>query len=467
MKLNSFFKQYKSIIGFLILEILALVSFTFANINEVFYLITTILSICAFLFAFFTNSNKKDFYKMLPIVAGLFLISGIAAFGGFSGRISLLSNIATFFAIPSFFSLGFFARRIDDVKPEHILLAIGFGLAAITLVGTITTWVQYGLFYAEIHKAKPIYFYEGTAYNAVKEMGWLVGFKITEVSVDYGGMFAILCAAFLPALIFINIKENRNLFICSAIIGGIGFISIITVPNWKALIFLVLASLFALVYKLFKEKMLVVNILSLLVVVVVGLGVVFYLLTIINAGIGFKFTGIFDKLCRNNFIIRPASHTLLGAFATDTNGLPFNLFGFNIDHPQAALIGEDGLYGIVQEPTLIFEYEIIKEVGLIGTLFVLGLFAAMFVFVVRYIRDSKDNAFIKNVIVIFLVAFMLYATFGFDVKSQPHNDGFYQPFLRSVPFMLVLFLFGFTYFVPDKEQKVMGEKQIEEANLWN
>ena len=462
MNASGFFSKYKTIVTFLILEILALVSFTFANINEVFYLITTVLSICAFVFAFFTNNDRKDFLKLVPVVAGLFLISGIAAFGGFSHSFSTLSNVATFFALPAFFSLGFFARRLGGLKTEHVLLAIGFGLAAITLVGTITTWIQYGLFYVEVHKAKPVYFYDGVAYNATKEMGWLMGFRITEVAVEYESLFAIMCAVFLPALLFISIKEQRNLFICSAIIGGIGFISLLTIPNWKALIFLLIASVFAFIYKFLKEKKLVCKILYYVVVGIIGLGALFFLLTILNAGIGFKFTGIFDKVCCNNFIMRPTVSTLTGAFATDINsGLPYNLFGFDLSKPSAAIIG---LSGIVEEPTLIFEYEVIKEVGLVGLLFVLALFATIFVFVTRYVKSSKDNAFVKNVIVMMLVAFMLLATFGFNVKIEPHNLDIYQPFLRSVFFMIVLFLFGFTYFVPENEpQKV--EKKVEEASL--
>ena len=461
MNLSGFFNKYKSIITFLILEILALVSFTFANINEVFYLITAALSICAFVFAFFINNDRKDFFKLVPVVAGLFIISGITAFGGFGHSFSTLSNVATFFALPAFFSLGFFARRLGGLKIEHVLLAIGFGLAAITLVGTITTWIQYGLFYTEVHKAKPVYFYEGTAYNAIKEMGWLMGFRITEVAVEYGSLFAIMCAVFLPALLFIKIKEQRNLFICSAVVGGIGFISLLTIPNWKALIFLVVASAFAFIYKFLKEKKTVCKVLYYVVVGVVGLGVLFFLITILNAAIGFKFTGFFNKVLCDNSIMRAATNTLTGAVATNLSGMPYNLFGFDLSNPAAPIIG---LSSIVEEPTMIFEYEVIKEVGLVGLLFVLALFAAIFVFVTRYVKSSKDNAFTKNVIVMMLVAFALLATFGFNVKIEPHNLNVYQPFLRSVPFMIALFLFGFTYFVPENEPQPV-EKKVEEASL--
>lgn len=464
MQLKAFLNKNKSIISFLILEVLALVSFTFANINDVFYLITTLLSICAFIFAFFTNSNKKDFYKLLPIVGGLFVISAIAAFGPFSKSFSLLSNIATFFAIPSFFSLGFFARRIEGLKAEHVVLAIGFGLAAITLIGTIITLVQYGPFYKMIHKAKPIYFYEGVAYNATKEMGWLMGFRITEVSVEYGGMFAILCAAFLPALLFIKVRENKSMFISSAVIGGIGLISLAIVPNWKALIFLAIASIFAFVYKFLKEKKIVTKVLFIGLISVVGLGVLFYLLTIVNAAAGFKLTGFLNRLACDNFIMRPATNTLAGEFSKDLDGSLFNLFGFDIKSTGGII---NILNVVVEEPTLIFEYEIIKEVGLIGTILVLGFLATMFVFEVRYVKESNDSDSLKNINIVFLIAFMLYATFGFNIQSQPHDLMIYQAFLRSVPFMIVLFLLGFTYFVPKEEAKSEQPNFVQEANLWD
>lgn len=462
MQLKAFLNKNKSIISFLILEVLALVSFTFANINDVFYLITTALSICAFVFAFFTNSNRKDFYKLLPIVGALFVISGIAAFGPFSKSFSTLSNIATFFALPSFFSLGFFARRIEGLKSEHVLLAIGFGLAAITLIGTIITLVQYGPFYKMIYRAKPIYFYEGVTYNVTQEMGWLMGFRITEVSVEYGGMFAILCAAFLPALLFIKAKENKLLFISSAVVGGIGLISLAIVPNWKALIFLAIASIFSFVYKFLKEKKIVTKVLFIGLISVVGLGVLFYLLTIVNAAAGFKFTGFLNRLACDNFIMRPATNTLAGEFSKDLDGSLFNLFGFNLNSIGGIV---NKLNVIAEEPTLIFAYEIIKEVGLIGTLVVLGFLAAMFIFEVRYVKESNDSDSLKNIVVVFLLAFILYATFGFNIHSQPHDLLIYQAFLRSVPFMIVLFFLGFTYFVPKEEVKSEQPKVVQEANL--
>lgn len=456
MSFKNFFSSYKSIFGFLILLVLAVVSFTFGNVNDVFYLITAALSICAFFFAFSSGIDKKDYIRYLPLVAGLFIISGIAAFGGLSHSFSPFSNIATFFAIPAFFSLGFFIRRFNSVKIEYFIFAIGFGLAAITLVSTIITWSQYGIFYAEIHKAKPIYYYSGVTYNVTEEMGWLMGFKVSEVCIEYGGVFGILCAVFLPALLFLRPKENRSMFISSAVIGGIGLISLLTVPNWKAIILLVIVSIFAFVYKFLKEKMLVVNILSVVVVGLIGLAALFFLLSVINAGIGYKFPGILNRIFVDNSVMNPVSKVLSAAFAKDINGSAYNLIGFNLENPSAGIID---LQNAVKTNTYIFEYEVIKEVGLIGTIFVVALLVTIFVFTVFYIRDSKDSAFMKNILVMLLFAFLLYSSFGFNPLIETHSSNSYQCFLRSAPFMISLMLFGMMYFTPKENAR------IEEASL--
>ena len=59
-------------------------------------------------------------------------------------------------------------------------------------------------------------------------------------------------------------------------------------------------------------------------------------------------------------------------------------------------------------------------------IFVLGFFDPIFVFVTKYVKKSKDTSFMKNVIVMMLVAFMLYASFGYNVKIEPHNASIYQ-----------------------------------------
>lgn len=461
MKSNSFFYKYKSIVAFLIIEILALVAFTFGNINEILFLISSGISIIAFVFAFVTNVDKKDYLRLLPVLVILFIVSGIAAFGGFSHSFSTLSNIATFLAIPSFFSLGFFVRRIGEVKIEHVLLAVGFGFAAITLISTIATWINYGFFYSLIYKIKGTtnYYYNGTPYNVTEEMSWLVGFNFAEVSLQYGGLFAIVSAAYLPALLFISPKKEKNYFISVAVIGGIGVISLLTIPNFKALIVLVVASLFVFIYKYLKNKKLVTSIISYAFVVVVGLGVIFFMVAMINAAVGFKFTGFLERIFVRNGIMQKPSEVLMAAFDKTETGILYNLYGFDMRYStRAATIG---LEGIIKNNTGIFEIQLIKEAGVIGSIIFVGFLFTMIYFISNYVRKDNDSPAVKSIIIVVLLSFFAYSSLFNDILPLTHDSGIYIAFLRSAPLMVMLFFLGLTYFAP-KEVKFNKVEEVKE-----
>lgn len=470
MNSNSFFYKYKSIIAFLILEILALVSFTFGNINDVLFLISSAISLTAFVFAFTTNVDKKDYYKLIPVVAVLFIVSGIAAFGGFSHYFAdkpegssfhklSLSNLATFMAIPSFFSLGFFTRRLGEIKIEHVLMAVGFGFAAIVLIGMFATWINYGFFYSLIYKIKgtPYYYYNGTPYNVTEEMSWLVGFNFNEVSLQYGGLFAVICAAYLPALMFVDRKKDRNFFISIATIGGIGALSLITVPNYKALIVVAIASLFAFIYKFLKEKKTITTIIKWAFVGVVGLGVLFFALSSINAALGFKFTGIFNRVFVQNRIMLEPSKVFKAAFDRTEGGFLYNLFGFDREYARAA--AEIGLESIVKSNTGIFEVQIVKEVGIIGAIIFMCFLISMIYFVSQYVKEDNDSAAVKSIIVVAVLAFFIYSSLYNDIKPLTHETGQYMAFFRSAPLMIIMFFLGLTYFAPKDVKFNLIEKE--------
>ena len=62
-------------------------------------------------------------------------------------------------------------------------------------------------------------------------MSWLNGFKISEASLRYTGLFGVLLCSALPALMFINPKEETRKFAMVASIGVVGLLSVITVVN--------------------------------------------------------------------------------------------------------------------------------------------------------------------------------------------------------------------------------------------
>ena len=440
---DNFFVKNKSIITFLILEVVALTAFNFGNISYIFGLAGALLAIFGFIFCFMPAKNRNEFLWLLLPVGILFLISGIGSFNSYSKSFSTLSNISLFLSLPAFLVLGFCVRKMGDVKPKTVLFVVGGGLAAITLFGLFSTMFQYGFFYSLIYKKTPNYYYNGIPYDVTKEMFWLSGFEFSEVYVEYGSLFALLCAAFLPGLLFISPKKDRNDFIICAAIGGVGLLTLLIVPNIIAIVVLIVVSEFALMVKFLKNNKKVQEILGILFLVVVGFGLLFFALALINAASGFKFTGILDRIFVSNRIMLKCQPVLEALFAK-VDGSLVNLFGL-----QSYVSNES----VLLTETNVFEVELLKEVGLFGAILFLGFVIMMGYFVWKYIKTGKDDMFVKSIFVTILLAFFAISTVANAVIIAPHNEVSYSPFLRSSSLLIVLFLFGYIYRAPSKEEE--------------
>ena len=71
--MQNFFVKNKSIITFLILEVIALTAFNFGNVSQIFGLAGGLLSIVAMFFVYKTTENKKSLIPVL-IPTGLLLV---------------------------------------------------------------------------------------------------------------------------------------------------------------------------------------------------------------------------------------------------------------------------------------------------------------------------------------------------------------------------------------------------------
>ena len=440
---DNFFVKNKSIITFLILEVVALTAFNFGNISYIFGLAGFLLALVGAFFGFEVIKDKKEFLYLLVPLGILFLISGIGAFNGHSKSFSMLGNISLFLSLPAFLALGFFIRKLDDVKPKTVLLVVGGGLAAITLFGLLSTLIEYGPFYTLIYKNTPNYYYNGIPYDITKEMFWLSGFEFGEVYIGYGSLFAILCASFLPGLLFISPRKDRNDFILCVLIGGIGLLTLLIIPNIKAIIVVALASSFAFIYKFLVNHKKVQKIIGFSFVGLVALGIIFFVIALANAAAGFKFTGILDRIFVSNRIMKNVSVVLQSLFSK-VDGKMVNLFGL-----QPYVYNER----ILLTDTNVFEVELLKEIGLFGTFLILAFFISMGYFVWRYIKNGSDDKSVKSVVVVLLLSFLIYSSIYNIVIIAPHNEVSYNPFLRSSTLLIVLFLLGYIYRAPLKEEK--------------
>ena len=95
---------------------------------------------------------------------------------------------------------------------------------------------------------------------------------------------------------------------------------------------LVVLSLFAVLYKFYWKNHKVITIVKFVVIGLFALAVIFYIVASINASIGFKFTGFFEKLFVTNSLMKNVSEVLESLSPrSESLGALIGPFGLNIN----------------------------------------------------------------------------------------------------------------------------------------
>ena len=444
--MQNFFVKNKSIVTFLILEVVALTAFNFGNVSHIFGIAGGILALLAVPFVLFTSEERKSLLTFLIPVGLLLVISSWGALNSFSKGFSLLSNLSLILSLPGFLALGFFLRRLNDVKTRTVLLVVGGALAAITLFGMLSTLIEYGFFYKLIYKNTPNYYYNGIPYDVTKEMYWLSGFSFGEVYVEYGSLFGVITASFLVGLLFISPKQDRNNFIICASIGGVGLLSLLLLPNLKALVILVVASLFAVIWKFLKNQKKIMKTIGILFVCGLGAAVLFFFISIMNVAAGYKFTGILNRLfVQNRFMVKVTP--VYEALFTKVGGRLINFFGLTPSMANESVTWMESGF---------FEVQLLKEIGLIGT-FLFGTFLIMMgYFMYHYLKRSEDSDASKSIFIVMILSFFIYESMFNVVSIAPHEES-YSAFLRNPLLLVVIFVMGYIFTSPVKKEESENE----------
>ena len=434
MEKKSFAQEYEIIGAFLVLELIALISFGFGGITSIFQYAGFIISLIATYFAF-RNFSKDDVVPLLIVGVPLLLMSIFTSFGhSFDGN-SLLNRLGAFLGIISFLAVGLSARRIKSLNINNLVLCLAIGLGLVTLIGTFSTWVQYGFFYPLIHKEAPNYYYNGELYSIANEMSWLWNFKILEVTQNFGGLFAVLSASFLPALLFIKYKDNKVMFVALLSVSVIGLLSIITIPNVYAIIFIAISYGVALFYRFLRNNNVAIKIVRTAIPALFGIVIVFFVVAILNLSV----TGIGDTIANNAFLNRIFNNNGLAVELNSILGPALkssNLFGIH---------RYDFTNQVIYSSTRSFEIEILREGGLIALILFIIFLVIAFESFSRYLKDSKDKDFIKVIFLTLLVTYVLYNSLCADVRPFTHaKSSYYEPITRSTPFLIMIFIIGFT-----------------------
>ena len=458
------FTRYENLLTFLIMELLALTSFALGGNNVIFYVIGFVLAI----FGLLINLNKFEKKELVSLAAmgiPVILIAIFVAFGTPNQSKPVFENIFVFFAIISFFALGLFARRMKSLKIETVLYCIGFGLAMLTLISMIYSWISYGFFYSLVYKDTPNYYYNGAIFDITKESAFLFGFKFKEVTTNYTGLYGIILICFVPGLLFISPKKDKMKFIIVSFIGFVGVLSILSVPNFKALLYLIPVILVTVLLKfLYSEKTKIETKKNTRKIVYYGfvglviLLVIFFVLSFLNA------TGVmgFNEVVNNNAFLSKIFNN--GRFMMPINYvlnqsvLEYNLFGFvnSMSYWQTQVA--------FNTKTYFFEFELVKEGGIFALVVLVFLIVITFSSVSRYSSKGKDTPFIKAIVISLMLGIFIYATFAQDSFPFIHDNETYSSFFRSLPALILLFLMGYTFYPDLKKDEVPAfENEVEEV----
>lgn len=468
----NFFKKfgrYENLLTFLIMELLALTSFALGGNNVIFYIAGFVLAIFGLLVNF-NKFEKKELVSLLAMGIPVLLIAVFVAFGTPNQSKPAFENIFVFFAIISFFALGLFARRMKSLKIETVLYCIGFGLAMLTLISMIYNWISYGFFYSLIYKDTPNYYYNGAIFDITKETAFLFGFKFKEVTTSYTGLYGIILMCFVPGLLFISPKKDKMKFIIVSFIGFVGVLSIISVPNFKALLYLIPVILVTVLIKFLynentkeetRKKARKIVYYSFTGVVI--LLVIIFVLAFLNATgvLGFNnvvANSFLNKIFNNGRFMMPINYVL------NQSVLEYNLFGFvnSLSYWQTQIA--------YSTKTYFFEFELVKEGGIFALVVLVFLIVITFASVSRYSSKGKDTPFVKAIVISLMLGIFVYATFAQDSFPFIHDTETYNSFFRSLPALILLFLMGYSFYpdlkkgeVPAFENEVVEEKKKEKT----
>lgn len=454
MENNSFRSEYSSLGTFFVLELLALVCFGLGGVNQIFQYVGFIVALVATYFAF-ANYSKDDLKPVLLLGIPLVLLAIFVSFGKYFNESSILENLGIFLAIPSFFAVGLSYRRIKKASFRNLVLCIGGGFALLTLIGMFATWVQYGFFYPLVYKATPAYYYNGTLYSIANEMNWLVGFQITEVPQNYGGLFALMCASFLPGILFIDRKKDLVLFVAFIVFGSIGILSMITIPNIPALIITIVVYSIAAYYRFLRHNKIAQQVLHYVIPVIAGGIAAFILFAILNVNV----SGVHDFISKSSLLDRLFNSN---RYMVEINPIieavfkPSNIFGIDlVNYVDGYRF--DTKY--ITRSTGVFEADIMKEGGIIAFVILLFVIVVGYETFSRYLKTSKDKDYVKVIILSLMSGMFIYLTFFSETTLQIHSDYGYQPFTRSTAFLIMIFILGFVTLPSNK-----GEIEFKEID---
>ena len=439
------FSAFANVVVFFTLEVLAFIAFSLGSSYILFSILSFVLLIFLILVTFRqikTDGLASFGFFLFPI----FIFGVLSALSVFT-KDPMFSLGGNAFFIPigmtCFAACGYLVASIKSFSISKALLVIYSALAILTLINLLATMVEFTPFYTLIYRNKFIYYNGDISEVPISEMAFaLLGFSISEVSVEYFSLFpSLLLTAVIP-LFFLKFKQNKTIFMLYLGYSVLGLFSLLTTVSKTTLISDVLVFVIVLLVLLFSKlnwKGKVLKIVSIIFGSLFLFGLVVLFLNAQEGASGIVSSlqnfisgnSLLNRLFNTNFLAKSYNKILNTLLITNAEGDFIYLFGF---YPT---------YNISTSGSWLFDN--LMTSGLFGFLF----FALFLVLGIRqlliYYRKSGDNMKDKAMIVAFVFCFFVYSIINFDMTPLIFSRTL-SPIYLSGPFLVTLFLFSYTSF---------------------
>ena len=462
---KSSLSKYGKIVGFLALEILAIIAFGLGN-SFIFVSILSFILLVVSLIVTIRQVNKDGITTFAFMLFPLFIYGILSALSYMNKDSSFdLYNLSIFipFCLACISACGYFMSINKSFKIRHALVVIYSAIAVITLINLFATLIEFTPFYTLIYRSKYIYYDGRPSSTPISEIAFaLMGFEMTEVSTQYFSLFpTVLLSAVVP-LFFMKYKEEKKYFLIYAACAAIGFISLVLTPNKWTIItdFLVLAILVVFLFvakKKIKEKPM-----KIALIVVGSIVLLTFIVMYINAqkdakGIvksiqdALNSIPLFRKVFTTNGLIKNYNAILDGLFGD------CRMFGYPLFATEEQ--GYDYPYGLKGSGSFLFDNVLTS--GLFGGLFFLFALVLAFRRMVMYYKTCDDELSDKVAIWAITLSFFGYSLINFDMTPYAFKSTI-MPIFESGVFIVVLFLMSYC-FAKSANTATPKEAKVEEV----
>jgi hypothetical protein len=434
-KIEHYQKQYGGLLAFLVIELLLFTSLNLANYGILFRYLSIVLA-AALIPITMLKYRQEDWLNVaLAFILPLFAYGAFMAFSPlYSILQSIVDNIAMVLSLIAFLLIGISMAHNEEFQIQKGLSAIVGGLAVLLVIGLVYTMWRYTFFYVLRYQGMNLYF-DGEAYLVSNEAKWLFGFEFHEVKLAYFSNYGIFLAPLLLGLLFVRFKHLKKLDLVWIVSGAIGLISLLLLPDFGALKFVIPAVLIAVAVRFLPPNPITKKI------VFYGLiagGVLFSLAAIFLLLYAFEVPFAVNLVTNNAIFNRVFGNSVVQGYA--------EVIQAAIDHPFG------GLHSVIVNASFIETtrsafFDTLYQGGILATFGYLAFMVFSGVHLVRYYRRSHDPRHIKMMLILFVATHVFTTLFRYEYAPfVRENQRLYKiPFFSDLVTLLDVFLVGYAY----------------------